>query len=94
MDFEDAPTLQRIRADLAALDDPDSPQARALRTVAGWAGHGAYMEGYPFTEVRVRQLVELAVQRFSDEADRYAGAGDAEAADARRRSVAALTPYL
>ena len=91
---EEAPTLVRMRADLAALDTTDSAQARALRRVLGWAEYAEFKEGSPYSEGRVRSLLELAVQRFEREANVYASAGDTDGADAHRRSAAALTPYF
>ena len=89
----EAPTLSRLRADLAALDPTQGAQRRALKLVLGWAEYAAMKEGAPFDEGRVRNLVELAVQQLSDEAELYAGAGDTGTADARRRGADALTPY-
>ncbi|WP_456789492.1 hypothetical protein [Cellulomonas sp. P5_C5] len=91
---EDAPTLGRIRADLAALDTTDSPEARALRRVLGWADYAEFKEGSPYHEGRVPSLLELAVQRFEREANVCASARDPAGAEAHRRSAAALAPYL
>lgn len=72
---EEAPTLRRIRDDLAALGTTRTAQRRALQQVIGWAEHGELTELGPFSEGRVRELVQLAIQRLSDEETVYAGRG-------------------
>ncbi|WP_203752283.1 hypothetical protein [Cellulomonas chitinilytica] len=83
-----------MRADLATLETTDSAQARALRRVLGWAEYAEFKEGSPYPEGRVRSLLDLAVRRFTDEANACTGAGDTEGADAHRRSAAALAQYF